>query len=154
MSGNIVTVGGCLVSWQSKTQHCTSLSSTEAEYIALSVCASECKFASMLIDDMTFGQELPFVVHEDNVGAIFIVNNPQVSVRTKHIDVRYHFTKDMVEDEMLMVKYIPSAENYADVMRKNVTDAIYKRLVPDIRNGTFGSSQLSSDSVHHQGGCC
>ena len=39
---------------------------------------------------------------------------------------------------MLMVKYIPSAENYADVMTKNVTDAIYKRLVPDIRNGTFG----------------
>ena len=135
VSGNIVTVGGCIVSWQSKTQKTTALSSTEAEYVALSVCAAECKFVSMLVDEMTTGQKLPFVVHEDNTGAIFMVNNTQVGARTKHIDVKYHFSKELVEDGVMKVVYINTKGNYADVMTKNVTEAIFSLLVPEIRNG-------------------
>jgi len=137
ISGNIVTLGGCIVSWTSKTQRTTALSSSEAEYVALALCAAECKFVSMLVDEMTTGQELPFLVHEDNTGAIFMVQNTQVGTRTKHIDVKYHFSKDLVEEGKMKVVYVNSKSNYADLLTKNVREEDFLRLREDIRNGTM-----------------
>ena len=64
-----------------------------------------------------------------------MVKNQQVGTRTKHIDVKYHFTKDMVEEGKLLVKYIPSEKNYADILTKNVSGKVFDELVPDLRNG-------------------
>ena len=154
VSGHIVTIGGCIVSWTSKTQRSTSLSSTEAEYISLSMCAAECKFVSMLIDDMTKGeQELPFVVHEDNTGAIFIAQNPQVGARTKHIDVRYHFTKELIEEGKMKVMYVNTKNNYADILTKNIGSESFNRLKHDVRNGIMTAKDEDLVMLMQQGGC-
>ena len=55
VTGYIVTLEGCIMNWQSKAQKSVSLSSTEAEYVALSMCAAKCKFVNMLVDEMTRG---------------------------------------------------------------------------------------------------
>ena len=96
VSGMVCTVGGTVSSWGSRTQKITTLSSTEAEYIALGECAQELKFVSMLLREIGIG-EFPGKIFEDNEGAIFLAKNQQVSTRTKHIDVRYHFIRDLVE---------------------------------------------------------
>ena len=73
-----------------------TLSSTEAEYVALSACAQEVKFVSMLLGEINEVKK-PSVIYEDNQGAIFLAKNRQVGICTKHIDIRHNFLRDMVE---------------------------------------------------------
>ena len=87
-TGFLITIGGCLVSWQSKSQPSLTLSSTEAEYVALSMCAQEIKFIKMLLDEIAPGKaEMPSILRDDNTGAIFTAQNQQIGTRTKHIDM-------------------------------------------------------------------
>ena len=127
VSGMICTIGGTVVSWSSRTQKITTLSSTEAEYIALGECAQELKFVCMLLQEIGVG-EFPGKIFEDNEGAIFLAKNQQVSMRTKHIDVRYHFVRDLVESKFLTLEYVPTEDNYADIMTKNTTVNVLRKL--------------------------
>ena len=78
----------------------------------------------ILLQEVGIGQ-LPGIIYEDNEGAIFLAKNQQVSMRTKHIDVRYHFIRDLVQEKMLNIVYVRSEENYADIMTKNVSVEIF-----------------------------
>ena len=69
----------------------------EEEYVAFSACAQEVKFVSMLLGETTKVKK-PSVIYEDNQGAIFIANNRQVGIPTKHIDIRHHFMQETVEE--------------------------------------------------------
>jgi hypothetical protein len=143
VTGYLVTVGGALVSWQSKLQKNVALSSTEAEYVAMSNCATEVKFVRMLLREITGEEQETSILHEDNTGAIFMVNNSQVGARTKHIDIRHHHVKDMVEEKELVVKYIKSELNPADIMTKNVREVIHNAHSPNVFEGLLLSPKLS-----------
>jgi hypothetical protein len=136
-TGYLVTVGGCLVSWSSKAQPSVTLSSTEAEYVAASMCGTEIRFISMLMDKMGVGYPKPSMLLEDNTGAIFIMNNDQVGQRTKHIDIKWHHIMDMIQDGDLIVAYIRSEDNPADIMTKNVKEALYVKHAVAIKNGVL-----------------
>ena len=62
---------------------------------------------------------LPIKVQVDNVGAIWLANNSSVSERTKHVDLRAQFDKDMIKDQVIEIKFVKSAENDSDIMTKN-----------------------------------
>ena len=135
VSGNICTVGGTVTSWSSRTQKITTLSSTESEYVALGECGQELKFVSMLLAEIGIG-EVPGTIFEDNEGAIFLAKNQQVSMRTKHIDVRYHFIRDLIQDGYLNLQYVSTDNNYADFMTKNVSKDILRKLFSSgVQNG-------------------
>ena len=55
----------------------------------------------------------------DNVGAIRLANNSSVSERTKHVDLRAHFVRDMIKDQVIKINFVKSAENDSDIMTKN-----------------------------------
>ena len=55
----------------------------------------------------------------DNVGAIWLANKSSVSERTKHVDLRAHFVRDMIKDQVIEINFVKSAENYSDIMTKN-----------------------------------
>jgi hypothetical protein len=97
ISGRINTVGGMITNWSSRKQATVSLSSTEAEYQSLSECAQEAIFTQSLIQEIT-GELKTAIIYEDNLGAIYLVKNRQVSGRTKHIDVRHHYLRDLHSD--------------------------------------------------------
>ena len=82
--------------------------------------------------------ELPIVVREDNVGAIFMSKNALTSGCTKHIDIWYRFVNKMVIDGFLKIVFVKTKENVADMFTKNVTSKTYRNLVPK-----FLSEQLS-----------
>ena len=105
-TGYIITLGGSIISWKSKKQGSTTLSSTEAEYVALSQCACELKFLVMSLKEIRKRIKLPIILREDNTGAIFLTNNDVMSQRTKHIDTRYHFVRELVAKGELIVTYI------------------------------------------------
>ncbi len=91
ISGHFVTIGGCLVSWQSnKKQTGLTLSSTEAEVVAMSTVDTEVKFIVSLLTEMDNGPPpvLPSILKEDNTGAIFMAKNTAIGQRSKHVDIR------------------------------------------------------------------
>ena len=83
------------------------LSSMEEEYVALSACAQEVNFVNV---SLKYINELwkPAVVYEDNQGDIFLANNRQVGMRTKHINICHHFMRDATEEKDMDIKYIRS----------------------------------------------
>ena len=94
--------------------------------MALSACAQEEKFVSMLLGEMT-KVEKPSVIYEDNQGAIFLAKNRHVDIITKHTDICHHFLRDMVEEKDIDIQYIRSEEKPADIMTKNTSEADFAR---------------------------
>jgi hypothetical protein len=139
ISGFFVTIGGCLVSWGSKKQSGVTLSSTEAEFVAMSIAATEIKFVVSLLTEI--GGEspsLPSILREDNTGAIFMAKNTAIGQRTKHVDIRYRFVNDMVQQGDLSVVHIPGDENPSDVMTKNLPYALHHKHTRTILDGLLG----------------
>lgn len=133
----ISTIGGMIVNWSSRTQKIVTLSSTESEYVALGECGQELKFICMFLQEIGVGK-IPGVIFEDNEGAIFLAKNQQVGMRTKHIDVKYHFVRDLLKENFLELIYVRSEDNYADLMTKNVSkEILYKLFVSGIQVGVI-----------------
>ena len=118
---------GVPVSWRSKGMKSVTLSSTEAEYVALSEAAKEVKYVYQLLMSMGVEVKLPIVVRVDNIGAIFMSNNVAVSQRTKHVDIRYHFVREFVLDGFLKVVFVKTEDNDADIFTKNLNGELYAR---------------------------
>jgi hypothetical protein len=136
VSGRVNTLGGMTTNWTSKKQATVSLSSTEAEYQALSECAQEAMFTQNLIEELT-GKRETAIIYEDNLGAIYLVKNQQVSARTKHIDVRHHYLRDLQDEKRLEVRFKRSEDNSADIMTKNTPKELHEKHTANIRNGTL-----------------
>ncbi|GJZ70401.1 hypothetical protein Tco_0633951 [Tanacetum coccineum] len=95
-SGGAQFLGEKLVSWSSKKQDCTALSTAEAEYVSLSVCCAQVLWMRTQLTDYGFHfNKIP--IYCDSKSAIAISCNPVQHSRTKHIAVRYHFIKEHVE---------------------------------------------------------
>uniref|UniRef100_H3G826 Reverse transcriptase Ty1/copia-type domain-containing protein n=1 Tax=Phytophthora ramorum TaxID=164328 RepID=H3G826_PHYRM len=90
--------GGC-ISWRSKKQRTVALSSTEAEYMALSEATQEAVWLKVFLCELgEMASDEAVKIYEDNQGSIALTKNPQFHKRTKHIDIRYHFVREKVED--------------------------------------------------------
>ena len=90
------------------------------------VCA-EIMFIKQVLEFLKVKVELLIVVNVDNVGAIYLASNATTSQRTRHIDVRYHFVRDYVEDGVVQIVFVRSEDNDADMFTKNVSKDVYKR---------------------------
>ena len=104
-----------------------TLSSSEAEYVALAEAAKEVKFVYQVLLSMGMKIKTPIIVRVDNVGAIFMAENVAVSQRTKHIDVKYRFVQEFVMDGFLRIIFVRTAENHADIFTKNVSGDLHDK---------------------------
>jgi hypothetical protein len=136
VSGGIHTLGGTMTNWLSKTQESTTLSSTEAEYVSLASGAQEVKFVQMLLNEVLVCT-MPGILMEDNTGAIYLVKNQQVSARTKHIDIRWHFIRELYEKKVVTVKFVRSEDNPSDICTKNTPEKLQIKHATNMRNGTL-----------------
>ena len=127
VSGFCVFVMGCLVSWKSRGQKNVTLSSTEAEYVAISELCAELLFVRMILTFLGKKIDYPIIVRCDNIGAIFLAHNTKTSHRTKHIDTRYHFVREYVEDNVLKIVFVKLADNQADPFTKNLGEESFKK---------------------------
>ena len=97
---------GCLISWKSRAMRTHALSSTEAEYIAVSEICCELLFVRQILEFLGFEVDCPIVIHCDNIGAIFLANNAKVSSRTKHIDLKTHFVREYIDKGIVKIIFI------------------------------------------------
>ena len=90
------------------------------------------------------------MVRVDNVGAIFLANNLTTGDRTKHIDVRHHFVREIVEEGVVKIVFIRTADNDADLWTKNVTGELFEKhsdkVVWDESSVLAAGGVLESDS--------
>ena len=107
------------VAWKSKFMKSVVLSTTEAEYVAVSEVVKEIKFFYQMLRSMEIRVPLPIKVQVDNAGAIWLENNSSVSERTKHVDLRAHFVRDLIKDQLIQINFVKAAENDSDIMTKN-----------------------------------
>ena len=125
--GYVIYFCGIPMAWRSKDMKSVVLSTTEAEYMALSEVVKELKFIVQLLQTMNITVELPITVHVDNVGAIWLSNNRNTGDRTKHIDIRTAFVKEYQEDGKIIIKFVKSEDNEADIFTKNTSSIIFQR---------------------------
>ena len=119
------------VSWKSRKQQTVSLSTCEAEYIALATATQEAKFLRQLFSDMTNVEvcNISVQMYVDNQGAIALAKNPVQHQRCKHVDIKYHFIRDEVKKGTISLNYVPSQENVADIFTKPLPRAKFQKLL-------------------------
>ncbi|GJV62194.1 retrovirus-related pol polyprotein from transposon TNT 1-94 [Tanacetum coccineum] len=112
-SGGLQFLGGKLVSWSSKKQDCTAMSTAEAEYVSLSACCAQVIWMrTQLLDYGYKYNRIP--MYCDSKSAIAISCNPVQHSKTKHIDIRYHFIKEHVEKVIIMAQQQHAADVHPD----------------------------------------
>ena len=135
------TLGGTLTGWTSHNQSIVSLSVTESEYISLAKGAQEVQFGLNLLDELLGESETvrPGELYGDNMGSLFLSRNAQVGPRTKHVDTRHHFLRQMVSKRDLDTQYVRTELNTSDVLTKNLSEKDHLRHSATLRNGKLGS---------------
>lgn len=119
VSGYLIKVFGNTVLWVTRKQNCVSLSSTEAELVALCSAVQDCLYFKRLLQDLGIHFDR-FKVYEDNQGCIAIINNPENNRRIKHIDLKYNFISENVKSGLILVEYINTRLQIADILTKGL----------------------------------
>ncbi|KAK1590971.1 hypothetical protein Q3G72_000097 [Acer saccharum] len=126
-SGDCFYVGNNLVSWSSKKQNSVSLSSSEAEYIAGGSACTQLLWMKQILKDYEIEQG-KMTLYCDNLSAINISKNPVQHSRTKHIDIRHHFIRDLVEHSIVSLEHLPTKNQLADLLTKPLDKERFKTL--------------------------
>jgi hypothetical protein len=111
---------GPLISWKSKKQNTVALSSCEAEYMAMSYAIQEANFLQQLLKDMQISNKMSVNLYVDNQGALELAKNPVHHQRSKHIDIRYHYIRSQIQSNIIILHYVPTNDNIADMFTKPV----------------------------------
>lgn len=118
-------MGSAAVSWNSRLQKLVTLSTTEAEYVAVTEASKEMIWLRGLLDELGKEQR-DSVLFSDNQSAIHLAKNSAYHTRTKHIDIRYHFIRDLLEEGELKLEKILGSKNPAYMFTKGVTSDTLK----------------------------
>jgi hypothetical protein len=138
-TGYCTMINGNLISWSSKKQTTVALSSTEAEYMAITEVAKEIMWLRMILEELHVKIVTPTIIYVDNQSAIKISENDTEHDRTKHIDIRHYFVRDLINSGHIKLQWLPTAEQLADIFTKPLGSATYTslrdRLMTGVRNG-------------------
>jgi len=115
-------------SWKGSLQSVVALSTIETEYISLTEGVKEAIWLRGLVSDLGLIQDVT-IVFCDSQSAIHFTKNQMYHERTKHIDVRRHFVRDIVADGKVVVKKISIAHNPADMLTKSVPTSKFKHCL-------------------------
>ena len=118
-TGYIFTLVGSAVSWKSTLQSIVALSTTEAEYMAAAEAVKEAIWLKGLVAELSLVQQ-ESILRCDSQSAIHLIKNQRFHERTKHIDVRFHFIRDVVEEGTIKVVKVITDDNAADMLTKIV----------------------------------
>ena len=127
-SGLIFYLNNGAVSYACKSQKCVALSTAESEYVALGEAAREAIYLRMLLKDLGQEQTEPTVIYEDNIAAEKLCKNNVHHSRTKHIDIKHHFIREIVEEKHIEIKHLASTEMLADLLTKALAFPTFSKL--------------------------
>jgi len=117
-SGYTFILSGGSIAWAMQKQHTIVLSSTEAEYMALTECVKHAQWTLSLLNQLDFDIDLPIELFTNSLGARAIASNSVYHKRTKHIDIKYHYICDMISSGNVNVGTVSMKENIVDLLMK------------------------------------
>ncbi|GJS57332.1 retrovirus-related pol polyprotein from transposon TNT 1-94 [Tanacetum coccineum] len=148
-SGGAQFLGEKLVSWSSKKQDCTSLSTAESEYVSLSACCAQVLWMRTQLTDYGYHfNKIP--IYCDSKSAIAISCNPVQHSRTKHIAVRYHFIKEHVEKGTIELYFVKTDYQLADIFTKALPVDRFNYLVRRLGMRSLCPQELDRLAKLHQ----
>jgi hypothetical protein len=116
-SGGYFFLGNNLITWFSKKHNSVALSTVEAEYIAAGSSCSQLVWVKQMLKEYKVEQDV-LTLYCDNLSAINISKNSIQHSRTKHIDIRHHFIRDLVEENIVTLEHVATEEQIADIFTK------------------------------------
>jgi hypothetical protein len=119
-SGYVFNLFGGAISWMRKRQSVVALSTIEVEYMATTHASKEEVWLQILCSGIGLVQQ-DVRIDCDSQSAIFLAKNSTYHSKTKHIDVQYHFVRDMVEDKKVLLMKVDTLKNVADSLTKYVS---------------------------------
>ena len=146
-SGWVFLLSSAAISWGSKRQPSIALSSCEAEIIAASEAAKEAIYLKRFATELGLADESPIKLYGDNKGAIDLAYNPEHHSRTKHIDRRHFYIREMVENNEIVVPYVSTDENLADFFTKPLMAKKFFPMRAKLMNLPAGSFDLSKKTT-------
>jgi hypothetical protein len=126
-TGTLVKVNGCPINWFSKKQQTVSLSTAEAEYMAISSAGQEALWYKTWFSEVLQIELVPTII-TDNKAALSIAKNPTDHNRTKHISIRHHFIRDHISRGNVTIIWKSSAEQQADILTKAISSPQFIKL--------------------------
>jgi hypothetical protein len=126
--GYCIFLGHNLISWSSRKQATVSRSSTEAEYRSLANTTAELQWIQSLLKELGVFMATPPTLWCDNLGATYLTANPMFHARTKHIEIDFHFVRDKVASKNLVVRFISTKDQKADIFTKPLVSTRYSTL--------------------------
>ena len=117
-TGHVMMLNNGAVAWRSQRQPTVALSTMESEYMALTEATKELLWLRGLLTELGYESENPTDLFTDNQSALALAKNPVSHARAKHIDVRHHFVRDAIQDNVVWVQYIPTEDMTADSLTK------------------------------------
>lgn len=130
VSGFSVFLNGAPVSFKSVQQKVVTLSTTEAELYAITQCAQEMIFVMNVLESMELLVKKPMTLFCDNKGAVLLTHNWSVGGRTRHVEVRQYFLRDLKEMKILLCEWISGKQIASDIFTKNVDKATLEVHLP------------------------
>ncbi|KAL0410959.1 UNVERIFIED_CONTAM: Retrovirus-related Pol polyprotein from transposon TNT 1-94 [Sesamum latifolium] len=132
-SGYIFCLGTNVISWSSRKQKSVALSSAEAEYIAAMNAACEAVCLRRILKDMKFEQRGPTTIFCENMSAIAMAKNLVFHARSKHIELRHHFFRELVNEGEISIKFINTNDQPADILTKAVTSDKFEKFKKQVK---------------------
>lgn len=126
-SGSVCMHASAAITWQSKRQQCIALSTTESEYVSAASAAKDIVWLKRLLTECDRVDE-SYTLYMDNMSAMKLVKNPEFHKRTKHIDVKYHFLRDLYSKGEMRIMYINTDEQTADIFTKPLAKSRFTEL--------------------------
>ncbi|XP_023769039.1 uncharacterized mitochondrial protein AtMg00810-like [Lactuca sativa] len=117
-SGMIFYLGRNVITWQSQKKKNVALSTCEAEFMAATTTACQSIWLANLVKELTRHHIMPITLYVDNKSAIALMKNPVFHGRSKDIDIRYHFIRECVERGQIIMEYVNSKDQQADIFTK------------------------------------
>ena len=132
ISSYVFMVDGGAVSWSSKKQELVTLSTAEAEYVAATYATKEALWLRTLFGEIFSHIKDPTIIHGDNKSAIALANDGHYHARTKHIDIRYHFIRYIIEAGSIKLVYCPTDDQTADALTKALPSTKAKHFATEM----------------------
>jgi len=119
-TGYAFTLSGGAIDWESRKQRTVALSSTEAEYMSLTEAAKGAMYLRKLLKEIGIYEPNKISISCDNRGAQLLAENAVYHSRSKHIDLRHHFVRDVLKDGLIELKYLRTEDMPADILTKGL----------------------------------
>ncbi|XP_058838007.1 uncharacterized protein LOC131693830 [Topomyia yanbarensis] len=128
VTGCVFKLFGCTVGWLTRKQQTVSLSSTVAELAALCTAACHVVWMKRLLLDLRKTTDKAIPAYEDNQSTIRIAEDARDYRRLKHVDTKFHFLRDLVQQAIIDIRFVRSSEQQADIMTKGLAAGVFKQL--------------------------